>query len=87
MTLRGRGSGVRPLSHARPSAGCRPVGLGPDSVTHVALKYFASGWWTMKASVDCSGCSCSSSESSTPIRPGSSRSTSVARSARSGQAG
>ncbi len=52
-----------------------------------ALKYFASGWWTIMASVDCSGCSCSSSDSSTPIRSGRSRSTSFTRSSRSGQAG
>ena len=52
-----------------------------------ALKYFASGWCTISASVDCSGCSCSSSDSSTPIRSGWSRSTSLARSSRSGQAG
>src|SRR5439155_14347227 len=51
------------------------------------LKYFASGWWTTIVSVDCSGCSCISSDSSTPIRDGSSRRTTLARSARSGQAG
>ena len=55
--------------------------------TQRALKYFASGWCTISASVDCSGCSCSSSDSSTPIRSGFSRSTSLARSSRSGQAG
>ena len=51
------------------------------------LKYFASGWWTTIASVDCSGCSCISSDSSTPIRAGSSSRATLARSARSGQAG
>ena len=54
---------------------------------HVALKYLASGWCTTRASVDCSGCSCSSSESSTPMRSGRSRATSLARSSSSGQAG
>ncbi len=37
---------------------------------HVALKYFASGWCTISAEVDCSGCSWNSSDSSTPIRSG-----------------
>ena len=37
-----------------------------------ALKYLACGWWTTSASVDCSGWSCNSSDSSTPMREGSS---------------
>jgi hypothetical protein len=32
------------------------------------LKYLAAGWWITIASVDCSGWSCISPESSTPIR-------------------
>src|SRR5881409_1046374 len=39
--------------------------LGP---THLALKYFASGWCTTIASVACSGCSWNSSDKVTPIR-------------------
>src|SRR5436190_436924 len=54
---------------------------------HLALKYAASGWWTMIASVDCSGSSWNSSDSATPIRPASSSLTTWARSSRSGQAG
>ncbi len=54
---------------------------------HVALKYLASGWWTMIALVDCSGCSWNSSDSSTPMRSGSSRSMSLTCCSRSGQAG
>ena len=49
-------------------------------------KYFASGWWKTNASVDCSGCSCSSSDSTTPMRSGSSRSTTTLRDSRSGHA-
>ena len=64
-----------------------PVTKKSPTPTQRALKYFASGWCTISASVDCSGCSCSSSDSSTPIRSGFSRSTSLARSSRSGQAG
>src|SRR6267142_7141952 len=45
-------------------------GLRPQSTE----KYFASGWWTMIAEVDCSGSSWNSSVSSTPIRAGSSNS-------------
>ena len=37
---------------------------------HQALKYLASGWCTTSASVDCSGTSWNSSDSSTPIRSG-----------------
>ena len=73
-------------------------GLGPwrprrwppkadSAAPHPALKYLASGWWAMIASVDCSGCSWNSSDSSTPIRSGFSSSTIFARSSRSGQAG
>ncbi len=51
-----------------------------------ALKYLASGWWITIASVDCSGCSWNSSESTTPIRSGFSRSAILARSSSSGQA-
>src|SRR6185437_320707 len=58
----------------------------PLGTTHT-LKYFASGWWTTMASVDCSGCNYISSDSSTPILDGSSSRTILARSARSGQAG
>ncbi|SLH04932.1 Uncharacterised protein [Mycobacteroides abscessus subsp. abscessus] len=57
----------------------------PPPAVH-ALKYLASGCRSTNASVDCSGCSCSSSESTTPIRSASSRSTSLARSSRSGHA-
>ena len=58
------------------------------TICHVhTLKYLAAGWWTTMASVDCSGCSCISSESSTPIRSGCSSRAIFARSARSGQAG
>lgn len=57
----------------------------PPPAAH-ALKYLASGCRSTNASVDCSGCSCSSSESTTPIRSASSRSTSLARSSRSGHA-
>ena len=32
-------------------------------MSRYVLKYFASGWWTTMASVDCSGCSCNSSDS------------------------
>ena len=63
----------------------RDAGLRPR--LSQTLKYFASGWCRTMASVDCSGCSCISSDSSTPIRDGSSRRTILARSARSGQAG
>jgi hypothetical protein len=62
-------------------------GAGNRGWRQRALKYFASGWCTTRASVDCSGCSCSSSLSSTPIRSGRSSETSLARSSRSGQAG
>ena len=63
-------------------------GRGQDGArAHVALKYFASGWWTIRADVDCSGCSWNSSDSSTPIRDGSRRSTSTACISTSGQAG
>lgn len=34
------------------------------------MKYFASGWWTMIALVDCSGSSMYSSERARPIRSG-----------------
>ena len=50
------------------------------------LKYFASGWCTTIASVDCSGCSWNSSDSSTLMRSGCSRPTIFARSSRFGQA-
>lgn len=63
-----------------PSRACRS-----DRIRQ-ALKYFASGCNRTNASVDCSGCSCSSSESTTPMRSAASRSTSFARSSRSGQA-
>jgi hypothetical protein len=42
--------------------------LSPRVSAYVALKYFASGWCTISAEVDCSGCSWNSSESSTPMR-------------------
>ncbi len=64
--------------------GCGGAALGG---AHRALKYFASGWWTMIADVDCSGCSWNSSESSTPIRPGARSSTSLVWSSKSGHAG
>ena len=51
------------------------------------LKYLASGWCVMMASVDCSGASWNSSDSVTPIRPGSSSRITLALSSRSGQAG
>ena len=62
-------------SAGTPRCGRRDIRIGrvPDAASargHRALKYFASGWWTTSASVDCSGCSCSSSDSSTPIRSG-----------------
>ena len=50
-------------------------------------KYFASGWWKTNASVDCSGCSCSSSLSSTPIRSGRSSRATLRRSSMAGHAG
>src|SRR5699024_6563463 len=50
------------------------------------LKYLASGWWATIASVDCSGWSWNSSDSLTPIRSASSRSTILARSSRFGHA-
>ena len=59
---------------------------GGGQTAHLALKYVASGWCSTSASVDCSGCSWNSSESFTPMRSGSSSSTSLARSSRSGQA-
>ena len=65
-----------------PSTGC------PSEVAdHLMLKYFAAGWWTMIAEVDCSGSSCHSSLMLTPIRPGCSSSNSWAWSSRFGQAG
>ena len=62
-----------------------PRSSGPNR--YLALKYAASGWWAMIASVDCSGSSWNSSDKLTPIRPASSRSTTLARSSRSGHAG
>jgi hypothetical protein len=59
----------------------------PAATVHLALKYLASGWWTMIAEVDCSGWSWNSSDSSTPIRSGRSSSNSLVCSSRSGQAG
>jgi DNA-binding GntR family transcriptional regulator len=53
---------------------------------YLALKYEASGWWTTMASVDCSGSSWNSSDSTTPIRSGSRIAAIWARSSRSGQA-
>src|SRR5687767_654269 len=64
--------------HDDGSDGCKP---------HLALKYDASGWWTTMASVACSGCSWNSSDSSTPMRAASSRSTIFALSSSSGHAG
>ena len=61
----------------------RPSAVGAP---YRALTSFASGWWMTMASVDCSGWSWNSSESSTPIRPGSRRSAILARSSRLGQA-
>ena len=56
-------------------------------IPQLALKYLACGWCTTIASVDCSGCSCNSSESSTPMRSGFSRVTSFLRSSMFGHAG
>ena len=50
-------------------------------------KYFACGWWTTMAEVDCSGSSWSSSLSVMPISSARSRSNSCFWSARLGQAG
>ena len=65
-------------------AALRRAKLGRPAHT---LKYFASGWWNTNASVDCSGCSCSSSDSSTPIRSGFEQLTTLRRSSMSGHAG
>jgi hypothetical protein len=54
---------------------------------HRAAKYFASGWCAMIADVDCSGVSWNSSDSSTPMRPHSSRSCTLLWSSTSGHAG
>ena len=51
------------------------------------LKYFASGWCAISASVDCSGAQLELLRQLTPIRSGSSSRTTLARSSRSGQAG
>lgn len=51
------------------------------------LKYRAWGWWTTMALVLCSGCSCHSSLSSTPMRPEPSSSSIGSWSLRFGQAG
>ena len=60
---------------------------GAELTRQRALKYLASGWWTMMAEVDCSGWSWNSSESSTPMRSGRRSSNSLVCSSRSGQAG
>ena len=52
-----------------------------------ATKYLASGWWQMMASVVCSGFSWNPSLTVTPMRSPPSSSTTLALSARSGQAG
>ncbi len=78
---RGSGRACRPA----PREG-RPGSGDPASGDHTE-KYRASGWWKTNASVDCSGCSCSSSDSSTPIRSGLSSSTTLRRSSMFGQAG
>lgn len=81
--------GRRPGSRVRAdSAIPRPSGRRrrTASANAYALKYFASGCSRTNASVDCSGCSCNSSDSTTPMRSASSRSTSLARSSNSGQA-
>lgn len=59
----------------------------PDPAPTHTLKYFASGWWNTNASVDCSGCSISSSLRTTPIRSGRSSSVTLRRSSMSGHAG
>ena len=64
----------------------RAVHVEEDGPQAHVLKYFASGWCTTIASVDCSGCSWNSSDSSTPIRSGRSSCTIFARSSRFGQA-
>src|SRR6185437_4780926 len=66
----------------------RPVSAGAtEKGAHQVLKYFASGWCTISASVDCSGASWNSSDSVTPIRSASSNRITLALSSRSGQAG
>ncbi len=82
------GLGVVPevLGHDERAVHVEHDGVGQVEA-HVALKYFASGWCTISAEVDCSGCSWNSSESSTPMRSGSRRSTSTACISTSGQAG
>ena len=50
-------------------------------------KYFAWGWWTTMAEVDCSGSSWSSSDRVMPISPARSKARSCCWSARLGQAG
>ena len=58
-----------------------------EPLARQTTKYFASGWGTMIADVLCSGSSWNSSVSFTPMRWSSSRSSSLAWSSRSGQAG
>lgn len=58
-----------------------------SSVDRMIVKYFACGWWTISALVDCSGTSWNSSDSSTPMRAGSSSSNSCTWPSRSGHAG
>jgi hypothetical protein len=73
----------------RPAVTCA-VYNGPRILVapaHPALKYFASGWCTMIADVDCSGCSWNSSLRLTPIRSGRSSSTSPVWYSTSGHAG
>jgi hypothetical protein len=88
-SARGRVPDFRNLHTPSPRGGglvlCRSArGRVPD---HRMLKYFAEGWWTVIALVDCSGVSMNSSVNSTPISAGESSSKSFAWSSRFGQAG
>lgn len=60
------------LPPGRPQGAADQLGSWDGRRRHRAAKYFASGWCATSADVDCSGCNWNSSDSSTPIRPGSS---------------
>ena len=69
----------------------RPTRGDPAAASHKGIpqteKYFACGLSTTIALVDCSGCSCHSSDSDTPIRSASSSCSSGSWSSSFGQAG
>ena len=68
--MRGRGHAHSPGEHTETKTRPGPLWVRAASHTDQVLKYLASGWYSTNASVDCSGCSWSSSDSSTPILSG-----------------